>query len=431
MVLQPVGACQNNGMSHSLPAFLLLTAALLGTTTGCSNRTNAATTPAPPEVETVEVQQKDVPIYSEWIGTLDGFVNADIKAQVSGYLMEQAYKEGRFVKKGELLFQIDPRPFQAAVDQAEGQLAQAQGQLEQARAQLLQAEAQVAVQEANQRRTQLDVDRYTPLAQQQAITQQDLDNATQNNLAAKAQVQSATAQVATARAQITAANASVQSAKASVETAQINLGFTRLTSPIDGIPGIAELQVGALVSPASPKITTVSTLDPIKVYFTVSEQEYLDFHRRYSTPETVDAERKQLRFELILADGTVYPHIGTYEFADREVDVKTGAIRVAGRFPNPDNNLRPGEYARVRFSIRTTQGALLVPQRAVTELQGSYQVAVVGPDDKVNIRLVTVADKVGNQWIVSSGIKPGEMVVAEGVQKVRQGMQVNPKPVAR
>ena len=217
---------------------------------------------------------------------------------------------------------------------------------------MLQAEAQVAVAEANQRRTQLDVDRYTPLAQQQAITQQDLDNATQNNLAAKAQVQSATAQVATARAQITAANAAVQSAKAAVETAQINLGFTHLTSPIDGIPGIAELQVGALVSPASPKITTVSTLDPIKVYFTVSEQEYLDFHRRYSTPATLDAERKQLRFELILADGTVYPQTGTFYFADREVDVKTGAIRVAGLFPNPGNNLRPGQYARVRFSIQ-------------------------------------------------------------------------------
>jgi membrane fusion protein (multidrug efflux system) len=236
--------------------------------------------------------------------------------------------------------------------------------------------------------------------------------------------------VATARAQITAANAAVQSARAAVETAQINLGFTHLTSPIDGIPGIAELQVGALVSPASPKITTVSTLDPIKVYFTVSEQEYLDFHRRYSTPDTLDAERKQLRFELILADGTLYPQHGTFDFADREVDVKTGAIRVAGLFPNPGNNLRPGQYARVRFSIRTTEGALLVPQRSVNELQGSYQIAVVDRDNKVNIRLVTVGDKVGNQWIVSSGLKPGEKVVAEGVQKVRQGIQVNPKPAA-
>ena len=419
-----------SGMSHPLPALLFLAGGLLVTATGCSNKTNAAGVPPPPEVVVAEVQQKDVPIYGEWIGTLDGLVNADIKAQVSGYLLDQAYKEGTFVKKGQLLFQIDSRPFQAIVDQTEAQLAQAQGQLEQARAQQLQAEAQVAVAEANQRRTQLDVDRYTPLAQAQAITQQDLDNATENNLAAKAQVQSANAQVATARAQITAANAAVQSAKASVETAQINLGFTHLTSPIDGIPGIAELQVGALVSPASPKITTVSTLDPIKVYFTVSEQEYLDFHRRYSTPDTLDAERKQLSFELILADGTIYAQHGTFDFADREVDVKTGAIRVAGLFPNPGNNLRPGQYARVRFSIRTIDGALLVPQRAVNELQGSYQIAVVDRDNKVNIRLVTVGDKVGNQWIVSSGIKPGERVVVEGVQKVRQGIQVKPKPAA-
>jgi RND family efflux transporter MFP subunit len=416
-------------MRYPIPALLFLAASLLVTAAGCSNK-NAAAAPAPPDVEVAEVQQRDVPIYGEWIGTLDGLVNADIKAQVSGYLLEQAYKEGTFVKKGDLLFQIDPRPFQAIVDQTEGQLAQAQGQLEQARAQLLQAEAQVAVAEANQRRTQLDVDRYTPLAQQQAITQQDLDNATENNLAAKAQVQSATAQVATAKAQITASNAAVQSAKAAVETAQINLGFTHLTSPIDGIPGTAELQVGALVSPASPKITTVSTLDPIRVYFTVSEQEYLDFHRRYSTPTTVDAERKSLRFELILADGTVYPQHGTYDFADREVDVKTGDIRVVADFPNPGNNLRPGQYARVRFSIRTTEGALLVPQRAVNELQGSYQIAVVDGNNKVSIRLVTVGDKVGNQWIISSGIKKGERVVAEGVQKVRQGIQVNPKPVA-
>src|SRR6202041_1658425 len=231
----------------------------------------------PPEVMVTQVQQKDVAIYSEWIGTLDGLVNANVKAQVTGYLQEQSYQEGSFVAKGQLLFQIDPRPFQAVVDQAQGQLAQAQGLLAQAQAQLSQAEAQVTVAEANQRRTQLDVDRYIPLAQQQAITTQDLDNATQNNLASKAQVQSAQAQVATARAQIIAANAAVQSAKATAETARINLGFTRLTSPIDGIPGVAQQQVGALVSPASPTITTVSTLDPIKVFFTASEQEYIDF----------------------------------------------------------------------------------------------------------------------------------------------------------
>ena len=245
---------------------------------GCARKTTTAAASAPLQVEVANVQQKDVPIYKEWIGTLDGLVNADIKAEVSGYLTQQAYTEGSFVKKGQLLFQIDPRPFQAALDQAQGRLAQSQGQLEQARAQLAQAEAQVAVAEANQRRTQLDVDRYTPLAQQQAITQQDLDNATQNNMAAKAQLQAVERRWKPQSAQIIAATAAVQSAKAAVETAQINLGFTRLTSPIDGIPGIAQLQVGALVSPASGAITTVSTLDPIKVYFTVSEQEYLDLH---------------------------------------------------------------------------------------------------------------------------------------------------------
>lgn len=405
-----------------------LAAGLIATGVGCSGPSSGATAPAVPDVEVVDVQQKDVPIYNEWIGTLDGLVNADIKAQVSGYLLEQAYKEGTFVQKGQLLFQIDPRPFQAALDQAQGFVAQAQGQSSQAQAQLEQAQAQVAVAEANQRRTQLDVDRYTPLAQQQAITQQDLDNAIQNNSAAKAQVQSATAQVATARAQIMVANAAVQSANAAVETARINLGFTHITSPIDGIPGIAQQQVGALVSPASAVITTVSTLDPIRVYFTVSEQTYLDFHRRYSTPATLDAERKQLQLTLILADGTIYPQNGTFSFADRQVDVKTGAIRIAGLFPNPGNNLRPGQYARIRMSTHTQQGALLVPQRAVIELQGSYQVAVLDSNNKVNISTVKPGERVDSFWIIDQGLHPGERVVVEGVQKVRQGIQVNPKP---
>src|SRR6266849_6498041 len=303
---------------------LSLIATLLGMTAGCSPKTSGATAPTPLEVGIASVQQRDVPVYHEWIGTLDGLVNSDIKAEVSGYLVQQAYKEGSFVAKGQLLFQIDPRPFQATLDQARGQLAQSQGQLEQARAQFAQAEAQVAVAEANQHRTQLDVDRYTPLAQQQAITQQDLDNATQNNLAAKAQVQAAKAQVATARAQITAAQAAIQSATAAAETAQINLGFTRLTSPIDGIPGSAQLQVGALVGPASSIITTVSTLDPIKVYFTVSEQEYIEFARRFPTAELRQAELRQRELELILADGSTYLHKGSFYFAERQVDLKTG-----------------------------------------------------------------------------------------------------------
>jgi membrane fusion protein (multidrug efflux system) len=397
---------------------------------GCENRSQAALPATPPVVQTASVEQRDVPIFNEWIGTLEGYVNADIKAEVTGYLLRQAFTEGSFVRKGDLLFEIDPRPFQAAVDQAKGQLSQANGQLSQAKAQQSQAEAQVAVAEANQGRTQLDVQRYIPLAQQQAITQQDLDNATQNNLAAKAQVQAAKAQVETAQAQIQAATAAVQASTAALATAEVNLGFTRLTSPIDGIVGIAQQQVGALVNPSSGPITTVSTLDPIKVYFTVSEQEYLSFHRIYTTQERVEAERKLLRLELILADGLTYPAIGSFYFADRQVNPGTGAIRVAGLFPNPGNTLRPGQYAKIRFSFRSKPNALLIPQRAVTEIQGIYQVAVVGNDNKVDIRNVKPGERVGNLWIIDEGLHPGDRVVAEGTQKVRPGMPVVPKPFA-
>lgn len=395
---------------------------------GCVTRTRAAKAPDPPVVDVVQVEQKDVPIYSEWIGTLEGLVNADIKAQVSGYLLKQSYTEGSFVQKGQLLFEIDPAPFQAALAQARGQLAQANGQVAQAKAQLAQAQAQLAVAQANQVKTQLDEDRYVPLAKQQAITQQDLDNATQNNVAAKAQVQAAKAQIETARAQIQAATAGAQAASATVATVQLNLGFTRLTSPISGIAGMAQQQVGALVSPASGPVTTVSTVDPIKVYITVSEQEYMAFHRRYSTPATLDAERKQLRLELILADGTVYPRSGTFYFADRQVSPSTGAIRVAGLFPNPANLLRPGQYGRVRTSTRTQEHALLIPQRAVTELQGTYQVAIVDGDNRIGIRNVKPGDRIGSLWIIDEGLNPGDRVVAEGAQKVRPGMPVSPKP---
>jgi RND family efflux transporter MFP subunit len=412
-------------MRHSKRLLLAVGAAILAA--GCGKVKSAAADAPPLEVRVIEVQQRDVPLYSEWIGTLDGLVNADIKAQVSGYLTEQGYTEGNFVRKGQLLFQIDPRPFQAALDQAQGQLAQAEGQSEQARAQLTQAEAQVAVAEANQRRTQLDADRYIPLAQQQAITQQDLDNATQNNLAAKAQVQAAQAQVATARAQIIAANAAVQSAKAAVATAEINLGFTKITAPIDGIPGIAQLQVGALVGPASGPITTVSTLDPIRVYFTVTEQEHLEFMRRFPTEEKYEAARSALEFDLILADGSVYPRKGRFSFIDREVDVRTGAFRVVCLFENPGNDLRPGQYARVRTALTNARGALLVPQRAVADLQGVRQIAVVDPSDKVDIRTVKLGGAVGDQLIVAEGLKPRERVVVEGLQKVRPGMRVSSK----
>ena len=353
-----------------------------------------------PEVQVVQVQQQDVPIIHEWIGTLDGFVNADVRAQVTGYLLIQEYQEGSFVKKGQLLFQIDTRPFKAALDQAEGQLAQAKAQLSNA--------------EAVQGRTELDVKRYTPLAKEQAATQQDLDNAVQNNLAAIASVETAKAQIKTAQA--------------AVETAKINLAFTRLVAPIDGIAGQAQLQVGALASPASGAVTAVSTVNPIKVYFTVGEPQYLAFRKRFPTEASTRADQKTLRIELVLADGSTYPHLGSFDFADRQVNESTGTIRIAALFPNPNNILRPGGYAKVRVFVDVQHDALLVPERAVSELQGGYQVAVVDDDNKVAFLPVKVGAQVDSRWVISDGLNPGDRVVAEGTQKVRPGMHVNAKP---
>jgi RND family efflux transporter MFP subunit len=356
--------------------------------------------PSTPDVEVVQVQQENVPIYGDWIGTLDGLVNADVRAQVTGYLLIQGYQEGAFVKKGQPLFQIDPRPFQAALDEAQGQLAQ--------------AKASLANAEAVQRRTELDVQRYTPLAKEQAASQQDLDNSVQNNLAAIATVATA--------------NAQIKTYEAAVETAKINLDFTNLVSPIDGIAGQAQLQVGALVSPSSGVVTSVSTVNPIKVFFTVSEPQYLAWRRRFPTESSREAADKELRLQLILADGSTYPEQGKFFFADRQVDESTGAIRIAGLFPNPNNVLRPGGYAKVRAVIRMQPGALLVPQRAVSELQGGYQVAVVGGDNTVTVRTVTVGDRVDNRWIITNGLNVGNRVVAEGVQRMHTGVHVNPKP---
>jgi membrane fusion protein (multidrug efflux system) len=383
-----------------LAALLVLGVSLLSN--GCGEKNAQAGKPAAVDVEVVQVERKDMPIYGEWIGTLDGLVNADVKAQVTGYLLKQAYAEGSFVKKGQLLFQIDPRPFEAALDQAKAQLAQAQAQLANAEATQLQAE--------------LNVNKYAPLVKEQAATQQDLDNAVQTNVAAKATVLNT--------------KAAIQAAEAAVKTAQINLDFTRLIAPIDGIAGQAQLQVGALVNTSSSAITTVSTVDPIKVFFTVSEQEYLAFNRLYPTEATRQSQEKRMPLELILADGTTYAKKGKVSFADRAVNQNTGAIRIAGLFDNPGNILRPGQYARIRAATTIRQGALLVPQRAVSELQGNYQVAVVDSDNKASIVTVKVGERAGSMWIIENGLKPGERVVAEGVQKVRPGAQVNPKPFA-
>jgi membrane fusion protein (multidrug efflux system) len=358
-------------------------------------RTSGAAMQAPPDVLVAQVEQQDVPIYGEWIGTLAGQVNANVQAQVSGYLLKRDYQEGSTVQTGQLLFEIDPRPFQAALDQAEGQLAQ--------------AIAQLANAEAVQHRDQLDVERYTPLAKEQAASQQDLDNANQNNLAAKATV-------ATDQAQI-------KSAQAAVETAKLNLGFTNVTSPVNGIADVAKAQVGDLVSPNSGTLTTVSTLDPIRDYFTVSEQDYLQLKGQFS-----GSDRQGWKLQLILADGTTYPHEGVFYFAGRAVDQNTGSIQLAALFPNPGNVLRPGQYGKVRAVVRTAVGALLVPQAAVADLQGSYQVSVVGQDNKIAIRSVKVGERIGTRWIIQDGLKPGERVVAQGQQTLRPGTIVQPKP---
>jgi len=363
-------------------SFLLLLPCLL--LAGCSSG-KAASAPPPTEVQVATVVQQDTPIYSEWVATMDGFVNAQIQPRVSGYIIRQDYKEGSMVRKGEVLFEIDPRPFQAALDQAKAQQAQAEAQLGKA---------------------SLDVERDTPLAQARAIAQSQLDTEIQARLGAQALV---------------------QAAKAQVEQAVLNMEWTKVTSLINGIAGIAQVQIGNLVGPASV-LTSVSQVDPIKAYFTVSEQEFTDFHRRFPTQESVEEQRKHIPLQLILADGGTYEHPGAIYFADREVNPATGAIRIAGVFPNPNNLLRPGAYGRVRASVKTVNGALLIPQRAVTELQGTYQVAVVESDDKVRIRPVTVGERVGKMWIVTDGLKAGERVVVEGLMKVRDGGAVKPVP---
>src|SRR5215472_3981215 len=354
---------------------------------GCASRNAAAPALPPPSVQVAQVVQRDVPVYHEYVATLDGFVNAQIQPQVSGYLINQIYQEGQLVRKNQVLFKIDPRPFQATLDQAKAQLGQAEAQLG---------------------KTDLDVKRDTPLAKEKAIAQSQLDNDVQANLAAKA---------------------AVQAGKAAVEQAELNLEFTNVRSLIDGFAGIANGQVGNLVGPQT-LLTTVSQLDPIKAYFIVSEQQYLSFIKRTPTEAARTKTERNLDLELILADGSTYPRRGKFYAVDRQVDIQTGAIRLAGLFPNPTNILRPGQYGRVRFVSYIRPGALLVPQKAITELQGIYQVAVVSNDNKVSLKTVKVGEQTGSMWIVEEGLRPGERVVVEGVQKARDGMVVNPTLVA-
>jgi len=351
---------------------------------GCKQKSSAP--PSPTVVQVMKVEPKDVPIYKEWIGTLEGYVNAQIRAQVVGYLLSQNYTEGSVVKKGDLLFEIDPRPFKAALDQAKSKLAQ---------------------DEAQESRTKWDVERYAPLAKQNAISEQEYNDAVQSNLAAQAQV---------------------KADQAAVEASELNLGFTKIVSPIDGLAGLAQAQIGDLVGPNAPVLTTVSTVDPIKVYFTASEQAYMAYRRQYTNATERATHEQELELQLILADGFVYPLPGKFSFAGREVNPTTGTILLVGLFPNPSYVLRPGQFARVRAKTQMRKGALVVPQRAVTELQGSYQVAVVDNQNKVHLQSVTVGDQVGSDWVIEQGLQPGEEIVVEGTQKVKEGTTVSPQP---
>ena len=345
--------------------------------------------PSPPVVEVTEVIQRDVPIVRERIGTTDGLVNATIRAQVTGYLSKQDYTEGDLVKKGQVLFEIDPRPFQAALDQAKGTLTQLEAQYENARANLA---------------------RVKPLAEENALSQKDLDDAIGAERSSKA---------------------AVVAAKAAVEKARLDLGFTKIISPIDGIAGLARAQVGNLVGPAQTgELTTVSTSDPIKAYYLVNEQAYIDFMKEFPSEAAGIEQARKFVFELILGDNSIYPYKGKFYAMDRQVDVRTGTVRVAALFPNPNYLLRPGQFVRVMVTIGTKKGALLVPQRAVTELQGSFQVAVVGVDNHIEIRTVKAGDRFGTLWVIDEGLKPGERIVVEGVQRVSQGITVIPKPFA-
>src|ERR1700676_846217 len=361
--------------------FAVLTVAM----PGCG-RTQAAGPPPAPEVRVAPVVQQDVPVYSEWVATLDGYVNAQLRPQVSGYIVKQNYKEGSLVRKGDILFEIDPRPFQAALDRANGDLEQAQAQLG---------------------KSTLDVERDTPLAEARAIAKSQLDNEIQAKLGAQALI---------------------ESDKAAVEQAELNLEWTKVTSLVDGIAGIAQIQIGNLVG-SNSILTSVSQLEPIKAYFPISEREYVLVQKNSNTISSKHA----IGFfgnslELILTDGSFYSQKGKILLADRQVDPNTGTIRIVAAFPNPGNILRPGQYGRVRVEIGMKKGALLTPQSAVAQSQGSYQVAVVGSDHKVSMRTVKPGQTLGTMWVIDEGLKPGEQVVVEGLQKLKDGTLVTPKP---
>jgi membrane fusion protein (multidrug efflux system) len=346
---------------------------------------SAPPAPPPPAVLVTEVIQKDVPISAEWVGTTVGFVNAKVMPRVQGYLLKQDYEDGANVKAGQPLFEIDDRPYKASLDQALGDL---------------------ATQRANLRKHQQDVGRYTPLAAQGAVSKQELDDAVQATRASEAQA---------------------QAAEAAVTNARLNLDWTKIYAPIDGVAGIAPVQVGDLVTP-STVLTTISQLDPMKVTFPITEREYLRFADKIKQHQEQRQAEDEPDLGLVLADGSEYPARGRFHVANREIDRDTGTILVQALFPNPDGMLRPGLYAKVRAATETVRGAILVPERAVQEIQGTYQVAVVGSDDKIALRTVKMGRQLDGLWVVNEGVKPGERVVTQGLQKVRDGIVVSAKP---
>lgn len=369
--------------STYLPSALILVTASFFLA-GCGKK-EAAAPPAPPVVLVTEAATEDIPIFGEAIATLDGSTNSQIHSQVSGYLIQQPYKEGTQVKQGDLLFQIDPKPFQADLDKANADLANKQAQL---------------------KRTQDDLARYAALVKSGAVSQQEYQN----------QVQT-----------VQSAQANVDAAQANVTTAQINLGYTKVTAPITGIAGKAMAQIGDLISPTT-QLTTISALDPIQADFSVTEQYYLDNAEKLAKVNAIPLADRPESIELILADGTPYPRKGRFYYVNRQIQTSTGAIMVYALFPNPDNILRPGQYAKVRGVTQRINGAVVVPQRAVMELQGTNQVVIIKPDNTAEIRNVVVGDRVGSLWIITSGVKTGERVVVEGLQKCQSGSPVTPQP---
>ena len=399
----------------------LMAVVVAAVSAGCREATNAAAAP-PPTVEVEPVAKKDVPIYGEWVGTTVGYVTAQIRARVSGYLMRQNYKEGTLVKTGDALFEIDPRTYEFAERQARAALLLAESQLEQSRAQVAQAEADLARAEATQKRSELDVARYAPLAGSGAVTQQEVDNAVQTDSANQASVKAARANLSNTQAGVSRTQADIERLRAALGDAQLNTGWTKVLSPITGIAGIKNANIGDLIETNTP-LTTVSQLDPIYVQIALSEQEYLRWSRRGSLGGATERLRD---LGIVLADGTTYPHRGTAEILDRDVGRTTGTINLRGVFPNPGELLRPGQFVKVRAVIDLRKDALLVPQRAVQDLQGIHQVAVIGADETVDVRKVQLGQRVGSLWIVEQGVKPGERVVVEGLDKVRAGAKVKP-----